>query len=357
MKKWYIFIIMKARLHSSLILGVFSCSHGMVDAACAALAFGLVHVYPLSSRQFITFIIAYNLLAFGTQPLFGWIADRLRIYRLSAVLGIGLAGLSLVAMRIHPVLAVVLAGVGNAMFHTAGGAVSFAISPQRAAAPGIFVAPGALGIMVGAIIGRSGPVIAWPFLVILGILLLATVLLKYPEIAGDGRAFSSVRLPAVFGILLLFSIAVRSFAGFGAGAPYQADHSVIFWLVLSAVVGKAMGGFLSDRLGWLAVSVSALVLSIPLLGFGWVSPVLAVAGMLLLQMTMPVTLTALKELFPRHGAFSFGLAAEALIIGAAPLFFGLKHAYCSRPLLMVLVFLSAAALYGALKLLPENGKK
>jgi FSR family fosmidomycin resistance protein-like MFS transporter len=346
---------MNPRLQNSLTLGVYSCSHCAVDAACAALAFGIVHVYPLTSSQFITFIIMYNLLAFGTQPVFGWIADKLRAHRGSALLGIGLTALSLVAMRIHPALAIAMAGTGNAMFHVGGGAVSLAISPHRASAPGIFVAPGAIGIFIGAMIGRAGPVIAWPFLVILGILFCTTYFVRHPGTAVDETENRpAIQLPVIFGTLLLFSIAVRSFSGFAAGAPYQGQYGVIFWLVMAALAGKAAGGIISDRFGWLAINVSALVVAIPLLGFGWAHPVLAVCGMLLLQMTMPVTLTALKELFPRHAAFSFGLAAEALVIGAAPLFTHLKPMYRSWPLLMVLVFLSAISLFAALKLLPEK---
>jgi FSR family fosmidomycin resistance protein-like MFS transporter len=344
---------MNSRLQNSLTLGVYSCSHCAVDAACAALGFGMAHVYPLSSSQFITLIIAYNLLAFGTQPLFGWIADFLAAYRLTALLGIGLTALSLIAIKISPVLAVATAGVGNSLFHVAGGAVSLAIAPHRATAPGIFVAPGALGIFIGAMVGRAGPVPAWPFLIILVVLFLTTIFLKYPETANDETPhYSPIPLPALFGTLLLFSIAVRSFAGFATGAPYQAHQAAIILLTLSAVVGKATGGIVSDRFGWLAVSVSALVLSVPLLGFCRVSLVLAVAGMLLLQMTMPVTLTALRELFPRFPAFSFGLASGAFIIGALLLFSGLKPLYGSWPLLMVLVSLSAVALFIALKLLP-----
>ncbi|HUI91624.1 MAG TPA: hypothetical protein VLX68_05175 [Chitinivibrionales bacterium] len=348
---------MNSRLQNSVTLGIYSCSHGAVDATCAALAFGMVQVYPLTSSQFITFIIIYNLLAFGTQPLFGWLADLIRDYRLTALAGMGLTALSLIAMRIHPALAIVMAGTGNAMFHVGGGAVSLAISPHRATAPGIFVAPGAIGIFIGAMVGRSGPVAAWPFLVILGILFLATIFTGHPGIVIDETANRpAVRLPVMFGILLLFSIAVRSFAGFAAGAPYQAHHTVILLLVLAAVAGKALGGIVSDRFGWLAISVSALALAIPMLGFGWVNPVLAVGGMVLLQLTMPVTLTALWELFPRHPAFSFGLAAEALIIGAAPLFTHYRPLYRSWLLLMVLVCLSAIALYAALKLLPQKAQ-
>jgi MFS transporter, FSR family, fosmidomycin resistance protein len=348
---------MTARQQNSLVLGVYSCSHGVIDAACAALAFGLVHLYPLSSRQFISFIFLYNLLAFGTQVFFGGVVDRLRIYRFSASLGIVLTSLSLIVMRNHPVFAVVIAGAGNALFHVAGGAVSLALTPHRAAAPGIFVAPGALGIMLGAFMGRSGPITTWPFLVILGILFFATILLQHPRIAYDKPVPGpAIRLPALIGILLLFSITVRSFAGFSAGFSYQSNHRVIFWLVVSAFAGKALGGILSDRFGWLAVSVSALVVSIPLLSLGGINPIVAICGMLLLQATMPVTLTALKELFPNQGAFTFGLASLALMIGTAPLFSGMKPVYGSWHFLMVLITLSAIALYAALRLLPKIKK-
>ena len=57
----------------------------------------------------------------------------------------------------RPAVPVVLAGLGNALFHVGGGVVSLNLTPKRATAPGIFVAPGGLGTCGGNRRGQDGP--------------------------------------------------------------------------------------------------------------------------------------------------------------------------------------------------------
>ena len=88
-----------------------------------------------------------------------------------------------------------------------------------------------------------------------------------------------------------------------------------------AFAGKAAGGILADRLGARNVGVIALLASLPCLALGYAVPAVAMAGLALFNMTMPVTLCALASRLPDSTGFAFGLSTLALLIGTMPTFF------------------------------------
>jgi FSR family fosmidomycin resistance protein-like MFS transporter len=115
-------------------------------------------------------------------------------------------------------------------------------------------------------------------------------------------------------------------------------------------LGKGLGGIISDRFGWARVTIFGLLLSALLISFGLDYPYLAIPGVLLFNMTMPVTLTAVSEMLPGRPGFSFGLTTLALIAGAFPAFTELKGALYNGWIVLVMVLASAFILYTALKL-------
>jgi hypothetical protein len=64
----------------------------------------------------------------------------------------------------------------------------------------------------------------------------------------------------------------RALAG-GQGRRIRAakETAVLFGVAAAAFAGKAFGGILSDRFGWIKISVGALLISAPLLAFGKVN--------------------------------------------------------------------------------------
>src|SRR5512138_1065641 len=147
-------------------IAVYSVSHGLVDATCAAVLFEIGAAGLAEPQAFFQFVVLYNVLAFSTQPLFGLLADTYRLSRHSAVLGLLLVAASTLLLPL-PLLAVLSAAIGNALFHVGGGITSLSLASGRAALPGIFVAPGALGLTIGILVGKSGAFTAWPFLLLL----------------------------------------------------------------------------------------------------------------------------------------------------------------------------------------------
>jgi FSR family fosmidomycin resistance protein-like MFS transporter len=294
-------------------------------------------------------VLIYDVIAFSTQPLFGLLVDRFRTPAQAAALGILLVAAATILTPI-PLLAAMIAGVGNAVFHVGGGVVSLNLAPGRATLPGVYVAPGALGLTLGIMIGKSGDFVAWPFVLLLLVSAALILLIPRVEIAapcplpGDLRWFEAVIL------LLLLSIAIRSLVGMSLVMPWKADPALLIVLTLAVVLGKALGGILADRFGWIATAVTGLVVSAPLLAFFAPVPALAIAGVFLFNLSMPVTLVGVAGMLPGKAGFAFGLTTLALIAGAFPTFTPLRALTGQNLFICATILVSVAALYGGLRL-------
>ena len=108
-----------------------------------------------------------------------------------------------------------------------------------------------------------------------------------------------------------------------------------------AFIGKAAGGALGDWLGARNVGVASLLLSLPCLAFGSSVPLVAMAGIVLFNLTMPITLCALASRLPGHPGLAFGVTTLALLIGNAPTFFFKLSAGAAYAAIPALIAISA----------------
>jgi FSR family fosmidomycin resistance protein-like MFS transporter len=351
------------------ILAVYGISHFFVDACCAALLTDIWLAGIYTAERVLYLYILYNSLAFAAQAPLGLIVDAFGRPWHFAVAGVCLQVVTIVmissnASGLPPEIVVLTAGIGNAMFHLGGGVVSLSLNRGRAAAPGIFVAPGAVGLFAGyqlAVSGMSGSIRAAA--AIAGCVLAAAIYhAKRPEIVRPDRAmdkdagFGHVLCPAVF--FIIGSIAVRSMLGLSFPFPWKGDGPRgAFMLALAAGSGKALGGFLADRFGFIRTCVAALLLSIPLLIAGTAYPAAGIVGCALFQMTMPVTLLACADIF-RGLALSFGMTCLAIFCGALPILLGVKiQAFLSPVVMAASICLSAICLGVGLRSLWRGDSK
>ena len=337
-------------------LFVYGTTHAVVDTTCAAVIFSILKNKIVGIQEFFSLVVAYNVLAFGLQAGFGLIVDYFKSPRAAALLGCVFTGISALIFLYFPIIAIIFAGVGNALFHIGGGSISLNLTPKKATAPGIYVAPGALGLLAGTLFGKSGQFMVWPFILLLVLMCFLILTIKKPEMDYERENTIKNKFNYFEAILLLvfLSVAVRSLVGFIVVFPWKSDINLLVALTIAVVLGKGFGGILADKIGWIKVAVGALFLSIPFIAFGSSNPYLAIMGMFLFNMTMPVTLVALSNILPGRPAFAFGLTCLALVLGAFPVFTGLKPIFSNSATIFAVIFISAAALYSGLQLLLNN---
>jgi FSR family fosmidomycin resistance protein-like MFS transporter len=331
-------------------------AHLIVDAVCVA---SVLRAAPPSDSivsSALAFVLGYDLLAFAGQAPFGWLADRLGLRRGAALAGLLCTAAALLAGRSSVLAVVLIAGVGNALFHVGAGAIVLAGSRGRAAPAGVFVAPGALGLGIGLMLGRKFLTVPlWPWLFAIGAAMVVVLLVAKIPSREQPLSVDTVGPPAhgrreivTVATLLGLSVAVRSLAGTVGCDACPRGFFLTLALPFSAFAGKLTGGFLADRLGWIDVSIAALVASAPLMAFSGGDVWLALPGVLIFQMTMPVTLAAMMRLMPARPGFGFGLLCVALVAGTLPAYLPGGWRPQGVPLLL-LVLSSAATLYLALR--------
>lgn len=357
----------------ALLLGLVHAATDLATVTAMVRASGL---HADTAGAVFAWFLVYDVLAFAGQPLVGVVADRLRAGPV-VLAGLGLTGCAVVLASLDGgpgvvvgLAAVAVAGLGNAVTHVGAGVVVLRGDLTRATPAGLLVAPGALGLGLGLWFGRDAGLGAtwWVAVPLAGAAALVLHLHRAGRLepatsgagvpagpratAGLGERLVAVparRLAATAVGLLLVSVAIRSLVGASAGRGYDAGAWLAAGIPLAACAGKALGGVVADRAGWLPATVGALLVSLPLLAVRHAHPSVLLAGLLVFQTTMPVTLVAVGRLLPRRPGTAFGLPCAALLVGSLPASFSWGAALCARPAVAGWIAVSAAALWGGLR--------
>ncbi len=327
--------------------------HALIDTASGAIVYAEIVQGRISFESIGSMIIVYNALAFGTQFVVGWIADYRRAYRYTALSGIWIMLLALVVQKYSHIPGVILAGIGNSLFHVGAGAIVLQQSDGKACDAGIFVAPGAIGLVIGLWLGVQ--TFAWQLILAPLLILSAVMVSQLPAGLDAPTELKSAKIP-IFPILvcvslLLMSVSVRGTVGGFISGAWRDSQTAVFLLAFAAVAGKALGGMIADRIGWKTLSVSALLVSCPFIVFGTQHIMIALTGMFFFQLTMPVTLEAVYLAFPNRAGFAFGLPCLALLIGALPGLTGFTAQLNLSRFIIPVVFLSAGMIFFGLRFL------
>lgn len=330
-------------------LTVYGTAHALVDAACIMLVLGGIDV----GQDFLVYIILYNMLAFGLQLPLGWLLDRLHHPVPAVVAGCVTVSAAVLLFR-HPLMAIGLAGIGNALFHTGGGTVALNLRPGKASFPGLFVAPGGIGLFAGALILQRYDF--HPEIIALALWCAGALMagVKRPRIVYAARKERMGSLLDFAILLLMVTICMRSLVGLSIHFSWQSDPFLLYAIPVAIALGKGMGGFMADYLGWIKVAVGGLVVSSLLLLFGEQWVMAGIAGLFFFNLTMPVTLVAISNLLPGRPGFSFGLTTLAILAGALPVFFGYKAFLALNPVMIASILISAVTLYTGLKIIQSH---
>lgn len=299
------------------LLALYALAHFWVDLSCAFLMYRTV----TSSAQLVLCLLLYNFCAFALQMPLGLLADHLD--RNGTVAALGCLLVAGACLSPAPLLTALTAGLGNALFHLGGGIDTLNFSGRKAAALGIFVSPGALGLCIGALWGKGTRV---PIGLIPAVLLLlsAAILLLARRTLGSARSGNApLALSGDWGRLLpLFLVVVlRSYVGMNQSFDWRSTGIWSWVLTAALVLGKAAGGFLMDRTGPRRAALLSLIPASALYLLSQL-PWAGTLAVFLFNMTMPITLWAAAQALPGAKGFAFGSLTFALFLGFLPSWLG-----------------------------------
>lgn len=269
------------------------------------------------------------------QPIFGYLIDR---KRWGNVIGVGLlAGVLFSCMvGFMPTLplftlALLLSGLGTALFHPQGGSsAAIASGRHRAVGMSIFGMGGSVGFALGALISPLlhgvgmamglGPLQGFIFAVPLALALTwrLHVYNRANVVAPSNSSFSFRKhllpywrpmAPILF-VMVIRSMTVVAYQSFfqvvlgDRGLSVYHQGGSVFWFVFGGAVGGMVGAYASDRLGRRCVTVVSLLLSPPLLYYSlytpfWPAMILLFASGFILRAAEPVNIAQTQDLVPQ----------------------------------------------------------
>ena len=156
-----------------VIVFIYSLVHFIVDLACAVLVKKLVT--PNTENELLLFIavILYNFFAFSLKFPIGFIADKINKNGILALVGCLLVAIAYIFPQ-FALIACIIAGIGNAMYHIGSGIDVLNISDKKASLSGIYVSTGALGIFLGS----SPNVTVFNSYIMIFLLIISAVIIK-----------------------------------------------------------------------------------------------------------------------------------------------------------------------------------
>ena len=304
-----------------------SAMHFLVDGVCVCCLYQLT--FPFSISHLVAIFMTYNILAFLTQPLTGWVADRLRyrhwmllasvLFLISGVLVSGIIGAiaSLKESWVAMIVVASLLGIGNSLFHVWGGKETVVKTSNDIRALGVFVATGAMGLTIGFLY------YSWVLLLLLLFLLclLAAAYTWMDTTPVDDRRRLAERprqgwLLAALALLLIMGVVMlRSFIGSVLSAGMMRGEVIALLVGAVAMTGKMAGGWMARWMG-IVLSLAVMVVAVAVcLLLKTASPVVPFLGLFAVNCTMPVTLYLANLVLPGREGLAFGLLAAALMPG------------------------------------------
>ncbi|MBQ4375419.1 MAG: hypothetical protein II783_06545 [Erysipelotrichales bacterium] len=312
---------------SRVTVGLLSGMHFLVDFLCAFAMYGVF----LKGQDAGKAVLFYNFTAFALQMPLGVLLDAYHKRR-----G-GNGSLAFVAAGFLLTLAgsffsVFIMGIGNALFHVGGGVWTIFEDDENEAggkALGVFVAPGAVGLFLGAhLAGTDDKTLVYVTAVLAAAVFIDLLVLRHREDAepckheNNSSGFAPEEgWPLVLAVSFMVVI-LRSAAGMSMTFSWKNGFYAGLAAVLCIAAGKAAGGFAFSKghralIGVLSLGLAALCFAFP------DSMVPGLCGLFFFNMTMPVTLYMLKEKMPDAPGLAFGILTFGLFLGYLPVLTGI----------------------------------
>jgi FSR family fosmidomycin resistance protein-like MFS transporter len=218
--------------------------------------------------------------------------------------------------------AVVIAGLASAAFHVGAGALTLRSCGGRSDAAGLFAAPGVVGLAMGGALAVSGHYLYLPFLVLLlPLMFLIQAWPVPPRLPSNSKPSKEPVFESHDWIMigLLTAVALRSLLWTSFQLASAGQINSLIALGVAAGVGKVVGGFAAERLGYRRWTLISLAIAAPLLALAGKKLALLLPGVALLQSSIPCSIAAMARLLPTRPATATGLVLGlAVALGGLP---------------------------------------
>ena len=271
----------------------------------------------------------YNVLAFLTQPLTGMLADGVKQRHwilLTSIIMLILAVLETICVMpycsaasvVMLMVLSVLLGIGNSLFHVWGGKETAVRTGNDIRALGVFVSTGAFGLAVGSVFLSRALILC----MLIGICILALAYLLIDtarpidttETDSESKAYPKILVWALL-ILIMLIVAGRSFLGESFTGVIDKTPMVVLLIGALTMMGKMAGGWLVKWMGMVTsviILVAGVIVCLVARG-NFIG--IALAGLFMVNCTMPITLYWANVMLKGREGLAFGLLAASLIPG------------------------------------------
>ena len=302
-----------------------------------------------SNSDSFTMLVVYAILGFGGQLPVGFLLDKQKHIKPFAIVSICLLLFSTAFYFIDPYVAIILTGFAGAGIHVTGGAICLQVNEDRSGPLGLFTAPGVLGLTLGGLLGSMSS--SYLLIALMAIIIVAIIIFKQGVPAYQAQNKKGSQLDThdwiMLGILLIMCF--RSFIfDIVNNVSLHFEHGILI-LGISAFLGKIIGGFLADKIGWKKFVYITLPIAFLLLNFGKENIYALGFGIACLQSSVPLTLLLMSRSLP-----SFPATATALSLGTSvalaglPLYMSNRHFNFNREssnIIWLIVFTSMIVLW------------
>jgi MFS transporter, FSR family, fosmidomycin resistance protein len=296
--------------------------HGLNDFAAG---FMLAHfTFHNHSSTAVIYLIIYSIIGFGGQlPVGIWLDSKKQI-KPFAQAALFLLPLSIIVYLINAEVGIIFSGLASAFVHVTGGAVCLLtesrgqVHDDKVAPLGLFTAPGVFGLTLGGIFGQynSTPLIVIGVMVLVVAFLILQSNLPSYQIQKNKQSQLDAHDYIMLGLLLMMCFRSFIFDIINYVAEQYSDGLLI--IGISAFLGKIIGGFIADKIGWKKFVYITLPLAFILFQFGKQNIYALGFGIACLQSSVPITLLLMSRSLPIYPA-----TATALSLGASVALAGL----------------------------------
>ena len=305
-----------------IYLGIlYSFVHFSVETACFYLLFSRM----VATDYWFAYALIFDAVSFLPQSVVGYIADKFPRFPY------GVLGLIIILASLFiklNALAVIVISIGNVLSHVDGAEKTLNNCNNKITPNAIFVGGGAFGVVTGNLLGLLN--VKWLILIPIVLIIISVVVVliiqKYSIVDTENLPFTLKEVNDNIGdafliVLVLFVVTVRGYIGYAVPTDWNVSNFLTILLFVSMGAGKMLGGVLADKLGYKLTSFISLIASIPFLLFGNSIAVVSLVGVLLFNMTMPVTVGILYSRFPKNPGYAFGITTIGLFLGLVPQIF------------------------------------